>query len=958
MLTNFKKRSALLVTLAVACATVAIVPQTATAAGSKFANAGAATTPYTAPSDIGAMTACPGTTAPAAGFSDTTSTDVDCIKMFGITQGTTATTFEPDGTIPRWQMALFIHRMFVPTGVAAAGLTAVPAFTDIGGLSAEIQAAVNALASHGITTGTTATTFDPDSNVTREQMALFLNRFATIAKSVNGTGALITMPASIGAAGAGNGEVNYSDISNTSLEGWEAITRLFNLGVTEGLCVGGVAGVSTCGSTYRPAADITRGEMASMVKRLLDKTNARPAGLSMQTVQGIATAGAKTTIISMRNADFSAQANTLVDEFYDATELTTARALAANAAFNALGVCNASNVATAQGVKCTIDTADLATTSSGNVAGQGLTTAASSSTTWYVWTGTTGTAYNSSAPGYIMDVVMGAAATAPVNADTTTFTISGANTLGKALALDYNGYDDDIHTNANDGVATFAGESRTITATMKKAAAATSTVVDGYTFKFAHKTVSMDGSVSIANTYVASSGGTASYTVTCGADNSATVTGAGNANSSYWQSHHVTVTMGTAAGGTGIPANANPANPLATPNYPAIGGGNNTLNISCDDNTRAYTAGTTADSLEVSQNYATASATGTLIGITTTAYDQYGAGIAGVTSKVGVLTDGAGGVQNQAVLTSNASGKATLNMVVCATAGNANGTEAFSQVNGGGSTMNAIAATAPHAGSSALVPGSTVYCATAFTNAATVGGDGYGAVTDVQEVQKVMYSTNSAPTVAVDANAGEIKCHIGVPANLSSAIAHDEHTANNIRDDINAITGVSGVVVTMFAGAATVYGVTMPGTDAANAGFYVQFAAGTGNWPQLVCTDLLSGADNFTTAGGAAEPIPSTLVEGVAGNVATLVDADTAANTLIAKYVTKTTDAAGASADATTYRSITWDSDDIFMTTATPGLTEAAFETALAAVVNTTTNVSGMLRTVATGTGLSVFQLG
>ena len=959
MLTNFKKRSALLVTLAVACATVAIVPQTATAAGSKFANAGTAAAPYTAPSDIGAMTACPGTTAPAAGFSDTTSTDVDCIKMFGITQGTTATTFEPDGTIPRWQMALFIHRMFVPTGVAAAGLTAVPAFTDIGGLSAEIQAAVNALASHGITTGTTATTFDPDSNVTREQMALFLNRFATIAKSVNATGALITMPSSIGAAGAGNGEVNYSDISNTSLEGWEAITRLFNLGVTEGLCVAGVAGVSTCGSTYRPAADITRGEMASMVKRLLDKTNARPAGLSIQTVEGIATAGAKTTIISMRNADFSAQANTLVDEFYDATELTTARALAANAPFNALGVCNSSNVATTQGTKCTIDTADLATTVSGNVAGQGLTTAASSSTTWYVWTGTTGTAYNSSAPGYIMDVVMGAAATAPVNADTTTFTISGANTLGKALALDYNGYDDDIHTNANDGVSTFAGESRTITATMTKAAAPTSTVVDGYTFKFAHKTVSMDGSVTIANTYVPSSGGTASYTVTCAADDSALTVGAGNAASSYWQSHHVTVTMGTAAGGTGIPANANPANPLATPNYPAIGGGNNTLNISCDDNTRAYTAGTTADSLEVSQNYATASATGTLIGITTTAYDQYGAGIAGVTSKVGVLTNGAGGVQNQAVLTSNSSGKATLNMVVCATAGNANGTEAFSQVNGGGSTMNAIAATVPHAGASALVPGTTVHCATAFTNASTVGGDGYGAVTDVQEVQMVQFQLESNNAVQ-DPGAGSIKCHIGNVANLSSAIAHDEHTANNIRDDINAITGVSGVVVTMYAGAATVYGQVRTNADTANAGFYVQFPANTGNWPQLVCTDALSGAVDLLVGGGGAavESIPSTLLEGVAGNVATLVDADTAANTMIVKHVTKTTNAAGATADTILYKSFTWDSDDIFMSPATPGMSEAAFETAIAAVVNASTNVSGMLRTVATGTGLSVFQLG
>ena len=125
-----------------------------------------------------------------------------------------------------------------------------------------------------------------------------------------------------------------------------------------------------------------------------------------------------------------------------------------------------------------------------------------------------------------------------------------------------------------------------------------------------------------------------------------------------------------------------------------------------------------------------------------------------------------------------------------------------------------------------------------------------------------------------------------------------------------------------------------------------------------MCTDLLSGADNFTTAGGAAEPIPSTLVQGVAGQTWQLVDADTAANTMIAKHVTKTTDAAGATADTVLYKSFTWDSDDIFMTTAVPGMTEAAFETALAAVVNATTNVSGMLRTVATGTGLSVFSLG
>ena len=127
MLTNMKRRTALLASVAVLCATVAMVPNVASAAGSKVPNVGstALSDPHTVPNNTTAMSACPGTSAPAAGFTDTTSTDVDCIKMYGITQGTSATTYEPNASVPRWQMALFLHRMFVPTGVAAAGATAV-----------------------------------------------------------------------------------------------------------------------------------------------------------------------------------------------------------------------------------------------------------------------------------------------------------------------------------------------------------------------------------------------------------------------------------------------------------------------------------------------------------------------------------------------------------------------------------------------------------------------------------------------------------------------------------------------------------------------------------------------------------------------------------------------------------------------------------------------------------------
>ena len=957
MLTQFKKRTALLVTLAVACATVAIVPS-AMAAASKVPNGAAVATAavgaYSAPTEMETMTACPPGSAAAAGFSDTTSTDVDCIKMYGITQGTTATTYEPDGTIPRWQMALFIHRMFGPTGVAAAGLTAVPAFTDTSGLSADIQAAITALASHGITTGTTATTYGPDSNVTREQMAMFLKRFAAIAKQpADGTGILGAMTLDIGTAGVGNGDHNYSDIAGTTSEGYESIVALYNLGVTEGACLAGAS--YTCATTYRPGDDITRGEMASFIKRLLDQSNARPAGVSIQAVEGIATAGAKTTMVSVRGADFSPSMNVLVDEFYDTADTAAERALAAEDPFDALGVCRSAALAAAQGTLCKIDTADLVTNSAGNVIGHNMSTEASHTADWYVWTGEVGTLYNeSSAPGYLYSVTMDATATAPVYADgaSTVVTISGGD-AGNAETLDMNTYHGNIPGASDDGILTYQGTSRTATITMKKTSAPTSTVVDGYTFKVVDKVVSYNGTTAINTSYVTSSSGVATFDITCSADPAPTaLNGIGNADAGYWEHHMVTITSATATG-NGWPALG--SDPMSGATWPTDGGGGSKLNVSCDDEARSHTAGATANTLSISGNHFAGAAGGSLVTVTTTAYDQYGVGIAGITSEITQATDGAGAV-DQATLTSNALGKATLTTVVCeSTAGNANGTEAFA-VTTAGSDFSNITATVAHAGGATDI-GTTVYCSTPVTNAVTAGGDGWGKVTDVQEVQKVMYAANSAPTVAVDADGGSIKCHIGIEANLSAAIAHGEHTANNIRDDLNAITGLSGAVVTMFAGAATVYGVTHPASDAANAGFYVQFPANTGNWPQLVCSDLLSGADNFETAGGAAEPNPSTLVQGVAGQVSTLVDADTAANTMVVKYVTKTTNAAGATAEATTYRSLTWDSDDIFMG-ATPGMTEAAFETALAAVTNTSTNVSGMLRTVATGTGLSVFQLG
>ena len=934
MLTNLKRRTALLLTAAVLCSVTALAPTTAGAAPSKVPNLGISGDPHTAPADLETLSACPGTTAPAAGFTDTTSTDVDCIKMFGITTGATATTYEPAGTIPRWQMALFIHRMFVPTSLAAAGTTTVPAFTDLGGLSAETVAAIEALASHGITLGTSTTEFSPDALVTREQMALFLNRYANKVRDHN-QATLLTNQETIG-----DGTYNYTDIAQTSFEAMESIIRLYNLGVTDGTCT--VVSNVGCVTTYRPTENITRAEMATMVARLLNHTNARPAGTTIQAYEGLVTAGAKTVSISVRNADFTPQLNTLVDHFYDPTQLTTSRALSANAPFTAvLGTVSAS-VTSGQGTAGTIDPLDLPTSAYGNVDGTGLTTAANSTTSWWAWTGTTGDIYvdGTTSTGYLLEAVMGAASTT-VYGDTTTYAVSGANALGEALAADFSGLSSLL---ADDGITTIAGGSRTLTATMSNAALTAAgtahTVVDGYTFKFAHTKVDMLGNVTITNTYVPSVNGVASYTVTCGADNSALTTGAGNANASYWEGHEVVVSSATAAGtGAGVSwptAGTNPYGNAAV--FPTDGGDSGSLNVSCDDDTRAYVAGTTGNTLTIGTNTVVASTAGTLVAVSSKAFDQYGDGIAGVTSRFDkaqmAATGNLGAATQQAILTSGANGVSTLNAVLCSAS--FNGSEEFS-INTTGAVMSNINATAAGA---LTVEGTTVYCAAAGLDAAV------GTVTAATEVQTLILSAAFA--------AGDFLCTY---SGQTTGVLAGDITAGDLATALNGLNNLSGVSAAL---AAETYTVT--------------FAAGTGNHSAIACDGTAGVA--LTEVGG--DPITIATVsdgssgattDGVAGVTLQFIDDDPSANTILTqRTVTDGTGTDGASVATRTNTQWTYDATDVFnldsadgeVDTTVLGASEAQFEAESASLTGLAgaTPMSLSYRIGALTTGISVFKIG
>ena len=112
-------------------------------------------------------------TAAAHPFTDVTvesqNAAISWMAESGITTGTSTTTFGPEATLTRAQVAAFLHRL---AGKPAA---APHPFTDV--VAGWQQAPVSWMATSGITTGTSPTTFSPDATLTRAQLITFLYRY-------------------------------------------------------------------------------------------------------------------------------------------------------------------------------------------------------------------------------------------------------------------------------------------------------------------------------------------------------------------------------------------------------------------------------------------------------------------------------------------------------------------------------------------------------------------------------------------------------------------------------------------------------------------------------------------------------------------------------------------------------------------------------------------------------------
>ena len=157
----------------------------------------------------------------------------------GITSGTSATTFSPDAACTRAQMATFLWRA---AGSPAPKGNSNP-FTDVSA-DAYYAEAVQWAVEQGITVGTSATTFSPDADCTRAQMAVFIYRNEQ-AKGGGFTGAwMFRLP-----------------FTDTPEWAYEAIAWCYKEGITEG----------TGATTFSPDAPCTRAQMVTFLYRFFVK---------------------------------------------------------------------------------------------------------------------------------------------------------------------------------------------------------------------------------------------------------------------------------------------------------------------------------------------------------------------------------------------------------------------------------------------------------------------------------------------------------------------------------------------------------------------------------------------------------------------------------------------------------------------------------------------------------------
>ena len=309
------------------------------------------------------------------------------------------------------------------------------------------DSAVDCLKYYIVTEGTTPSTYSPQADVTRSQMAQFLARLAysagvvlnptppnagftdiggespaaqlainqladagiTVGRTPTtyepGSAVLRSQmamfltrflsqahvpPGSHTVGSAATSGAPFTDISTLPNAAWVAIQQAWDLGITSGATA----------TTYNPLGHVTRGQMALFLTRVASQANTRPAGVNMQGVQTEGFGPFTLDIaVTVRNADFSPSPNTDVDQFS-----TSSSAPFWSAPWWADGTCKPAAVSSFAGAlgPCTLNVADPTVDTFGNLPVASATPFSGTTTAAYAWTGPIGQTFNINSTAYSM----------------------------------------------------------------------------------------------------------------------------------------------------------------------------------------------------------------------------------------------------------------------------------------------------------------------------------------------------------------------------------------------------------------------------------------------------------------------------------------------------------------------------------------------------------------------------
>ncbi len=344
-------------------------------------------------------TACLGAAAESQGFSDVMDGDefahaIDCLAYYGISKGTgDGSTFSPNDTVSRWQMAVFLARAARLMGVdigaeydmdmmdemgmddmsgdmddmhmSAAG------FSDLGSVASWIGHEIDNVVKAGVMSGDNSH-FYPDDAMSRVDMAV-----ALVALVDKASTEVSTDRSGLFRLGTGTTSEAPNDSFDDVRMGYpahidRAVSVAYELGITSG--VGD-------GTSFDPSGSVTRGQMAAFITRAMDHTGLRPAGVTAQ-------AYGSDIVVSVRDANLAPVTNAAIDGFWvDNAQMSRA--------FRDDGTCGHVMALELETNVCEIDKDDKATGANGDVSLSGPATIGDSGVTVWVWSGAAGAKFSS-----------------------------------------------------------------------------------------------------------------------------------------------------------------------------------------------------------------------------------------------------------------------------------------------------------------------------------------------------------------------------------------------------------------------------------------------------------------------------------------------------------------------------------------------------------------------------------